>query len=588
MKYTIIAMRYILLFLITPFLLAVTQSQPDDLLNESKKYSYLAEGYIKKDSVAQALENYEYSLNSLSANNSKEYELERARILEAVGNIYQKYDDYETAYSYYQQAEVLLLKHSDYNKLIDVYSKMANIFLRNSDIKRNKQIIEKCDAIVDKVTDRDVLAGYYTNRGNVYGYDKDYLKCDEYHQKALEILKETGNHYRLGSLYYNMGYFAVQRDNLLQGEEFYRISLAEFENDGSKFDICDGLLALGRVLYYIEKYTESRSYLQRALLMAQQIESKLLMRNTFIALSWLEHDSGNFKEAFEYSEKGAELDVELVSESTQKQLAFMEVKHETDKKEQQILSLRKEKRLIIYLGVSIGILLILLMLLMLERQRINKHKIERLKREKQLVATQSVLEGETAERTRLARDLHDGLGGMLSSVRFNLYGIKDGATIVSSDVELFNNALNTLDESIRELRRVAHNMMPDSLARYGLKPALTDFCNSISIVKFNYFGSDDRLDQKLEVMIYRTVHELINNALKHSGAKEILVQIIQETDRIAITVQDDGIGFDASAPTDGSGLKNIQNRVGSYNGRMEIWSKQDEGTEISVEFIISS
>ena len=581
-------MRYILLFLITPFLLAVTQSQPDDLLNESKKYSYLAEGYIKKDSVAQALENYEYSLNSLSVNNSKEYELERARILEAVGNIYQKYDDYETAYSYYQQAEVLLLKHNDYNKLIDVYSKMANIFLRNSDIKRNKQIIEKCDAIVDKVTDRDVLAGYYTNRGNVYGYDKDYLKCDEYHQKALEILKETGNHYRLGSLYYNMGYFAVQRDNLLQGEEFYRISLAEFENDGSKFDICDGLLALGRVLYYIEKYTESRSYLQRALLMAQQIESKLLMRNTFIALSWLEHDSGNFKEAFEYSEKGAELDVELVSESTQKQLAFMEVKHETDKKEQQILSLRKEKRLIIYLGVSIGILLILLMLLMLERQRINKHKIERLKREKQLVATQSVLEGETAERTRLARDLHDGLGGMLSSVRFNLYGIKDGATIVSSDVELFNNALNTLDESIRELRRVAHNMMPDSLARYGLKPALTDFCNSISIVKFNYFGSDDRLDQKLEVMIYRTVHELINNALKHSGAKEILVQIIQETDRIAITVQDDGIGFDASAPTDGSGLKNIQNRVGSYNGRMEIWSKQDEGTEISVEFIISS
>ena len=581
-------MRYILLFLITPFLLAVTQSQPDDLLNESKKYSYLAEGYIKKDSVAQALENYEYSLNSLSANNSKEYELERARILEAVGNIYQKYDDYETAYSYYQQAEVLLIKHNDYNKLIDVYSKMANIFLRNSDIKRNKQIIEKCDAIVDKVTDRDVLAGYYTNRGNVYGYDKDYLKCDEYHQKALDILKETGNHYRLGSLYYNMGYFAVQRDNLLQGEEFYRISLAEFEKDGSKFDICDGLLALGRVLYYIEKYTESRSYLQRALLMAQQIESKLLMRNTFIALSWLEHDSGNFKEAFEYSEKGAELDVELVSESTQKQLAFMEVKHETDKKEQQILSLRKEKRLIIYLGVSIGILLILLMLLMLERQRINKHKIERLKREKQLVATQSVLEGETAERTRLARDLHDGLGGMLSSVRFNLYGIKDGATIVSSDVELFNNALNTLDESIRELRRVAHNMMPDSLARYGLKPALTDFCNSISIVKFNYFGSDDRLDQKLEVMIYRTVHELINNALKHSGAKEILVQIIQETDRIAITVQDDGIGFDASAPTDGSGLKNIQNRVGSYNGRMEIWSKQDEGTEISVEFIISS
>ncbi|NLB79057.1 MAG: tetratricopeptide repeat protein [Clostridiaceae bacterium] len=92
----------------------------------------------------------------------------------------------------------------------------------------------------------------------------------------------------------------------MQGEEFYRMSLAEFEKDGSKFDICDGILALGRVLYYIEKYAESRSYLQRALLMAQQMESKLLKRNIFITLSWLEHDNENYKEAFEYSEKGAE------------------------------------------------------------------------------------------------------------------------------------------------------------------------------------------------------------------------------------------------------------------------------------------
>ncbi|MDD4009512.1 MAG: histidine kinase [Fermentimonas sp.] len=137
---------------------------------------------------------------------------------------------------------------------------------------------------------------------------------------------------------------------------------------------------------------------------------------------------------------------------------------------------------------------------MFARHRINRHKIESLKKEKQLVATQSLLDGETAERTRLARDLHDGLGGMLSTVRFNLSGFKDGnsgAIIESSDVELFNKALNALDESIRELRRVAHNMMPDSLTRYGLKASLTDFCNSISIVKFNYFGSGDRLDSKL-------------------------------------------------------------------------------------------
>jgi len=583
-------MRHFQLFLILPFLSTLLQAQPADSLSQSRIYTSLAQEYIEKDSIAKALDYYGKSLSSLSGENSSEYELERAKVLEAIGTIYQSFDDYETAYSLFQEAELLLLDNEGYNQLIGIYSKMANIFIRNSDILRNKQIIEKCDAIIDRVTDKDVLAGYYTNRGNVYGYDEDYETCDKYFQKALSILDETGNQYRLGMLYYNMGYFAVQRDNLTLGEEYYKMSLSAFEKYNSKFDICDGILALGRVLYYSQKYDEAESYLLKALSMAQQMESKLLMRNAFITLSWLEHDRGNYKEAFEYSENGAEIDTELVSENTQKQLAFLEVKHETEKKEQQILSLTREKRLILYLGVAGGILLLLLLLLMFARHRISWHKIERLKKEKQLVATQSLLDGETAERTRLARDLHDGLGGMLSAVRFNLSGLKDGNTgaiIESSDVELFNKALNTLDESIRELRRVAHNMMPDSLARYGLKASLTDFCNSISIVKFNYFGSGDRLGSKLEVMIYRTVHELVNNALKHSGAKEIIVQIIQEVDRIAITVQDDGRGFDTSVPTEGTGLKNIKDRVGSYNGRMEIWSKENEGTEISVEFILS-
>lgn len=548
---------------------------------------YLGDYYSEKDSLGKALEQYEGALHTLPGDNSKEMALERARVLEAIGTIYQNFDEYETAYSRYQEAERLLLQHHDYNKLISLYGKMANIFLRNSDIQRNKQIIEKCDAIVTKVTDRNVLASYYTNRGNVYGYDEDYVKCDDYFQKAMDILNETADSYRLGTLYYNMGYFARQRNNLEKSEEYYRKSLDEFEKDGNKFDICDGIIALGRVLYYNGSYHEAETHLLNALSLARQIESKLLTRNTYLTLAWLEHDKGNYKDAFEYSEKAAEIDIELVSESTQKRLAFLEVKHETEKKEQQISSLKKEKRLILYLGISGGILFLLILSLLAARQRMNRHKIERLKKEQQLVATRSILDGETAERKRLARELHDGLGGMLSAVRFNLHDLKEGATIEQSDVELFNKAMNTLDESIRELRRVAHNMMPDSLARYGLKPSLADFCNSLSIVKFSYFGSGDRLDSRLEVMIYRTVHELVNNALKHAKATEIIVQVIQEIDRVAITVQDNGCGFDTNAPSRGSGLDNIRDRVGSYNGRVEIWSREGEGTEISAEFILS-
>lgn len=109
-----------------------------------------------------------------------------------------------------------------------------------------------------------------------------------------------------------------------------------------------------------------------------------------------------------------------------------------------------------------------------------------------MFATQAVLDGETAERTRLARDLHDGLGGMLSVVKLNLNNMKQGSALEHADVQRFDAALKMLDDSISELRRVSHNMMPDSLSRYGLKAALTDFCQHIMGTEFNYFGSCDR------------------------------------------------------------------------------------------------
>src|SRR3546814_7280522 len=90
-------------------------------------------------------------------------------------------------------------------------------------------------------------------------------------------------------------------------------------------------------------------------------------------------------------------------------------------------------------------------------------------------------------------------------------------------------------------------MMPESLLRYGLKVSLSDFCNAISSVEFHYFGSEQRLDSKLEILIYRSAHELVNNALKHGSAMQINVQLIQEEDRLSLTVQDNGQGFDPEA-----------------------------------------
>lgn len=164
--------------------------------------------------------------------------------------------------------------------------------------------------------------------------------------------------------------------------------------------------------------------------------------------------------------------------------------------------------------------------------------------------------------------------------------MKKDVIIETDDVSRFNKVLEMLDNSIQELRRVAHNMMPESLSRYGLKIALEDFCNSFSNVKFHFFGEENRLEKTLETTIYRAVHELVNNAVKHSQAETINVQLIQQEDVVSINVQDNGLGFKTDEDFKGRGLQNIQNRVNSVGGTMNIFSAPDKGTEISIDINI--
>src|SRR5690606_12891419 len=263
--------------------------------------------------------------------------------------------------------------------------------------------------------------------------------------------------------------------------------------------------------------------------------------------------------------------------------------YQTEKKELKIEALEKQRQLYIWLGIA-GIFILLIALafafiryrLAVSKRKLAEEEAQRLEQEKQLVAVQATLDGEAAERTRLAKDLHDGLGSMLSLVKFNLPQVKGDAVLEAVDVSRFQTALGMLDQSIQELRRVAHHMMPESLLRYGLKASLSDFCTALPNADFHYFGDETRLPEKVEIMIYRCIHELVNNARKHAQATHINVQLVQEEDRISFTVQDDGIGFDQEKVSEGMGLKNVRQRVAAFQGKMSIYSTS-QGTEIHVE-----
>lgn len=550
----------------------------------------------QRNQQKKAIEYYRKSLVMLEKKTGKKAEIERASTLMSSGLIYQKNGDLEEAFRFYKKAERLFTNYKMYEKLLGLYPKIGDIYLRNNlDTVRNKEYIQKMEDILPKVSDPECLTEYYVNRANTYFYSNEPDKALEMGQRAVDILLKSPpvNDYLLGTAYYNLGYFHRNLEHLALAESYYRKSLEAYKKTGILYDITDATIRVGGSLYYQQKYEEAEKCLNKGLKMADSIHSEVLKRNAYDVLSYLEFERGNYKKAYNYLDAYVTLHLNILSEQTQKNIDFLQGKYDDERKVDQIAELSRHRKMLYWRGLALFMLCTVVIVSLLYRQRIlkNRQKLAEqrlmgLEQEKKLDATQAVLEGETAERARLARDLHDGLGGMLSVIKLNLFDVKKHSLISGDNVERLDRVMDLLDNSMNELRRVAHNMMPESLMRYGLKVALSDFSDSIPPAHFHYYGEEKRMDPNMEAMIYRTVYELVNNALKYAQAGRINIQVVQQEERIAVTVQDDGIGFDTSQMSKGHGLLNIQNRASSYGGSMDLFSQPGQGTEITVEFLL--
>lgn len=181
------------------------------------------------------------------------------------------------------------------------------------------------------------------------------------------------------------------------------------------------------------------------------------------------------------------------------------------------------------------------------------------------------LEGELVERVRISRDLHDRLGGLLTAIRLILPKNSD--------------ALPLTDEAIHEMRNVSHHLLPDSLKRYGLRTALTDYCAVLKKVNFQYIGEDKRI--RHEDAIYCIVYELVNNAVKNAEAKKINVILTMNDNTLTINISDDGKGFNVNSQTNGIELNNVSERIKSLGGTINIDSNSN-GTKIIIVITITN
>ncbi len=430
---------------------------------------------------------------------------------------------------------------------------------------------------------------------------EDWNICEKQHYRASEILI-------LINIYH--AYVGLGRYDLIKpiAEKLMQLALSLYNLEGQCYPY------IGLKYYYLGKkdYKQAEQAALAAIGIGQRSGSTELLREAYKEAANVQIARGDQKQTGYYERLRDSLNDQILSDKVLKNTKDIEGKYALNKKQAQIDSLNEQKKIqqlglkqrtTTIWGLSGLILAVVLTGILYYRNYQNKQRllvagallqekrILELEKEQQLLATQAVLQGQVEERTRLAKDLHDGMGCILSSAKLSFSQVRDNLVITGQHADAFERSMNILDMSISELRRVAHNMMPEALIRLGLDSALKDFCNSVGqsgalqLTHQSFHIDETSIPPIKAAAIYRIVQELVNNVIRHAQATRALVQLIRDGNTLSITVEDNGTGFDKNilATSDGMGYLNLLNRVAYLNGKMDVQTSPGNGTFVNIE-----
>ena len=485
----------------------------------------------------------------------------------SIGNLYNIQDKNLLAIEYYQKAMPIFEKYGWRESLTILHHNIAELYLviGNSDeAERHYR-----SAIEQGRTTGDSLMMALPLKGLV----KIYIDRDDY-QRAQQTIEPAYIYYQAHRDEEPSDYAevlaALTRMNLMSGHEdltqakAYAREALDVVNDEMMTETrCDVFAAAAMVEMKAKNW---RTALQYALQSIHENDEEATFSDvgSYELLANIYMQLGNKEEASRYIRKVRNLMEQFSTQNYQSSISQMEVLYNTEKKQKLIEQLNREKQWHLWGGIllSASLLLLALAFFLLWRS-------VRLQRRSALFKAR--FDGEVDERRRIARDLHDGLGGMLTMLRLKIEGD-------ASKSEL----LKQLGDTATELRRVAHHLMPEQLLKNGLAVSLQDLAISVPGAHFFHFGNNDRLRQDLEVVLYRCAYELVNNAIKHAHADRIDIQLMQEDGQVTLTVSDNGRGLELESQQGGIGLQNIRERISHYQGTMHIVSGKEQGTETNI------
>ncbi len=497
------------------------------------------------------------------------YDVNRAFTLGNIASIYYKKDELYMAYETFLEVASIFVKFDQHIYLAQCFSQISQVFIDMELPDSAMCYINKSDSIL-KIHDSKFVTSL-----NFQRYGETLMLMGEY-QKAIKELKTAL------SMFEEMGalpYIAV-----------------------TKYNLAKAYLNTGNI-------KKSIDFAKSSIKLATDVEDEPVVVEGHEVLAHAYKAKGEYKLAYETYQKYHEEVMEIRNREREDRIDDLTAKYESLKKEYQIRELTKaneiaqleaekslsQRNYITIIAFTLVLLLATFILWLIGRLRnrtrmeaINKklheQQLSELEKTQKLLSAKFMIEGQEKERERIARDLHDDIGSQLAAIKLHI------ETTEPKKDKTFDQTITRINNAYEDVRRISHNLMPMSLSKAGLPTAIRDLSHNISTTKklhidVQTIGLENRLDSTTEVMLFRIIQEAMKNIIRHAEAQKVVVQLINDGNIISLTIEDDGKGFDInkSENTEGLGMKSMKSRVEFLNGKMDIKSKEEEGTSIYVE-----
>ena len=534
----------------------------------------LVELDIKENKTLRGVIYGNYS-TSYEASNNFEKELEYS--LKAIE--LNKDNDEELCFLYYNHS--LIYEQAGFHEEGLHYLKLA------------KQISKRSNELRIEAYSLQLLAYYALE-------DKEYELAKKYLERGKEICEQSGSVEICHHMYMTLGLLFTDTENFEEAKVAL-LKAKEFALQRKlKYDIIASEILLGNLEFKRGNYKKSTQIFNSINIDSFDIETIVYANIIYKNRSLAEGKIGNYRKSNQLLNQYVAFGDSIRLSKNRTLLAQADRKYKTEKKDKELLVQKlalqnqeneiqkKNNQMTLLYGISLFLLVASLLTWLIYQQKSKRksQEIVTLKKEHQISTLESLMLGEEQERLRIAKELHDGVNGDLSAIKFKL------SSLLEMNNKVIKEAVAMIDDSCRQVRAISHNLVPPSLDNFNLIEASEEYCFNLNEmhtqdIVFQHLGDAFSVSKSSEINIFRIIQELVSNSIKHAEADEINVQISCHENHLSLSVEDNGIGFDPkTVNSDGIGLKNIQSRVHYLQASMDVLSNED-GTSYTIEMDIN-